>query len=114
MAPQHPEWKTKQPYRAVLDGDMEALAASGEKGVIELLAVTHAGMTTDEFFTIVSDWTRQGAAPRFKRPYIELVYRPILELLRLPTRERLQDLYRLGRWGRVHARLRRAGLRHPA
>jgi phosphoglycolate phosphatase-like HAD superfamily hydrolase len=81
MGPQHPEWKTKQPYQAVLDGDMEALAASGEKGVLELMAVTHTGMTTDEFFTIVSDWTATAQHPRFKRPYIELVYQPMLELL---------------------------------
>jgi phosphoglycolate phosphatase-like HAD superfamily hydrolase len=81
MAPQRPEWKTKQPYQAVLDGDMEALAASGEKGVLELMAVTHTGMTTDEFFTIVSDWTATAQHPRFKRPYIELVYQPMLELL---------------------------------
>jgi phosphoglycolate phosphatase-like HAD superfamily hydrolase len=81
MAPQHPEWKTTQPYQAVLDGDMKALAASGEKGVLELMAVTHTGMTTDEFFTIVSDWTVTAQHPRFKRPYIELVYQPMLELL---------------------------------
>jgi phosphoglycolate phosphatase-like HAD superfamily hydrolase len=81
MAPQHPEWQTKQPYQAVLDGDMGALAASGEKGVLELMAVTHTGMTTDEFFRIVSDWTATAQHPRFKRPYIELVYQPMLELL---------------------------------
>jgi hypothetical protein len=81
MAPQHAEWQTKQPYQAVLDGDMEALGASGEKSVLELMAVTHTGMTTDEFFTIVSDWTATARHPRFKRPYIELVYQPMLELL---------------------------------
>jgi haloacid dehalogenase-like hydrolase len=81
MAPQHPEWKTKQPYQAVLKGDMEALAASGEKGILELIAATHTGMTTDEFFKIVSDWTANAQHPRFKRPYIELVYQPMLELL---------------------------------
>jgi phosphoglycolate phosphatase-like HAD superfamily hydrolase len=81
MAPQHPEWKTKQPYQAVLEGDMAALAASGEKGILELMAVTHTGMTTDEFFTIVSDWTATAQHPRFKRPYLELVYQPMIELL---------------------------------
>jgi hypothetical protein len=81
LAPQHPEWKTQQPYKAVLDGDMQALAASGEKGVLELIAVTHTGMTTDEFFTIVSDWTATAQHPRFQRPYIACVYQPMLELL---------------------------------
>jgi phosphoglycolate phosphatase-like HAD superfamily hydrolase len=81
LAPQHPEWKTTQPYQAVLDGDMKALAASGEKGFLELTAATHTGMTTGEFFTVVSDWTATAQHPRFKRPYIECVYQPMLELL---------------------------------
>jgi phosphoglycolate phosphatase-like HAD superfamily hydrolase len=81
LAPQNPDWKSKQPFQAVLDGDMKALAASGEKGLVELMAVTHAGMTTDEFLKIVSDWLTTARDPRFKRPYIELVYQPMLELL---------------------------------
>ena len=81
LAPQHPDWKTKQPFKAVLDGDMKALAASGERGLVELIAATHAGMTTDEFAKIVSDWLATARDPRFKRPYTELVYQPMLELL---------------------------------
>ena len=81
MAPMHPEWKDKQPFKAVLDGDMRALAASGEKGLVELVMVTHAGLTTDEFAKIVSDWLAIARHPRFKRPYTELVYQPMLELL---------------------------------
>ena len=81
MAPMHPEWKTKQPFAAVLDGDMKALAASGEKGLVELIAVTHAGMTTAEFEKIVTDWLATARDHRFKRPYTELVYQPMLELL---------------------------------
>jgi phosphoglycolate phosphatase-like HAD superfamily hydrolase len=81
LAPQHPEWKTQQPYQAVLDDDMKALAAAGEKGVLELMAATHTGMTTDAFFNLVSDWTATAQHPRFKRPYIECVYQPMLELL---------------------------------
>jgi phosphoserine phosphatase len=81
LAPQNPDWKTKQPFQAVLDGDMKALAASGEKGLVELMAVTHAGMTPDEFHKIVSEWLATARDPRFKRPYIELVYQPMLELL---------------------------------
>ena len=81
MAPKHPEWKDKQPYKAVLEGDMQALAAAGEKGLLELMALTHAGMTTDEFATAVADWCDSAEHPRFKRPYIDLVFQPMLELL---------------------------------
>jgi haloacid dehalogenase-like hydrolase len=81
LAPQNPGWKTKQPFKAVLDGDMKALAASGEKGLVELMAVTHAGMTVDEFAKIVSDWLATARHPRFNRPYTELVYQPMLEVL---------------------------------
>src|SRR4029078_9862301 len=81
MAPIHREWKTKQPFAAVLDGDLKALAASGEKGLVEIIAVTHAGMTTEEFEKIVTDWLATARDHRFKRPYTELVYQPMLELL---------------------------------
>jgi phosphoserine phosphatase len=65
----------------VLDGDMKALAESGEKGLVELMAATHAGMTTEEFEKIVVGWLDSARDPRFKRPYTELVYQPMLELL---------------------------------
>ena len=81
MAPLHPEWKDKQPFKAVLEGDLKTLAESGERGMLELVMVTHAGMTTDEFAKIVSDWLATARQPRFKRPYTELVYQPMLELL---------------------------------
>jgi hypothetical protein len=81
MAPDHPDWKTKQPFKAVLDGDLKALSASGEKGLMQLMAVTHAGMTSEEFAKIVSAWIATARDQRFKRPYTELVYQPMLELL---------------------------------
>jgi hypothetical protein len=81
MAPLHPDWKDKQPFKAVLDDDMKALAESGEHGLVELIMVTHAGMTTEEFEKIVTDWLATARDPRFKRPYTELVYQPMLELL---------------------------------
>ena len=81
LAPQNPGWKTKQPFKAVLEGDMKALAASGERGLVQLMAVTHAGMTSEEFAKIVSDWLAATRDHRFKRPYTELVYQPMLELL---------------------------------
>jgi len=81
LAPLNPGWKTKQPFKAVLDGDMKALAASGEKGLVSLIAASHSGMTTAEFDKIVSDWLATARDHRFKRPYTELVYQPMLEVL---------------------------------
>jgi phosphoserine phosphatase len=80
-APNHPEWATTQPFQAVVEGDMKALAAAGEQGLVELIMATHAGMTTDEFTKIASEWIATARDPRFKRPYTELVYQPMLELL---------------------------------
>ena len=81
LAPKHPEWKTTQPFKAVLEGDLKALMASGERGVVELIMATHAGMSTHEFEQIVTQWIATARHPRFKRPYTELVYQPMLELL---------------------------------
>ncbi|MBD9450398.1 MULTISPECIES: HAD family hydrolase [unclassified Rhizobium] len=81
LSPQHPEWQNVQPFKAVLDGDMETLAASGEKGLLELIMVTHAGMTTSDFEKVVTDWLSTARDPKFKRPYTELVYQPMVELL---------------------------------
>ncbi|MGO4622825.1 HAD family hydrolase [Ensifer sp. 2YAB10] len=77
----HPEWKDTQPFKAVLEGDMKALAAAGEKGLVALIMETHADMTSDEFQKVVSKWLATARDPRFKRPYTALVYQPMLELL---------------------------------
>jgi phosphoglycolate phosphatase-like HAD superfamily hydrolase len=81
MAPQHPEWKTTQPFKALLDQNMQAFAAFREKGLLQIVAATHTGMTTDEFSNAVLGWTVGARHPRFNRPYTELVYQPMLELL---------------------------------
>ncbi len=81
LAPRHPEWKTQQPFKAVLDNDLEALAAAGEKGMVELIMASHAGMSTAEFEAIVTDWLDTARHPRFKRRYTELAYQPMFELL---------------------------------
>jgi hypothetical protein len=81
LALQHPEWKEKQPFKAVLENDLKALAAAGEKGGAEILMTTHAGMTTEEFEKIVKDWLATAKHPRFNRPFTDLVYQPMLELL---------------------------------
>jgi hypothetical protein len=81
LAPKHPEWRGKPPFKDVLDNNLPALAASGKRGLMELIMATHAGMTTQEFEKIVEDWLATARHPRFKRPYTELVYQPMLELL---------------------------------
>lgn len=81
MAPMHPEWKDTQPFKAVLEGDMKTFAEPGERGAAELVMVTHAGMTTEEFAKIVTDWLATARHSRFDRPYTDLVYQPMLELL---------------------------------
>jgi hypothetical protein len=81
MAPLHPEWAHTEPYQSVLEGNVEALAKFDEHDLVQLIMVTHAGMTTDEFSKIVMDWLGTARDPRFKRPYTELVYQPMLELL---------------------------------
>ena len=81
LAPKHPEWKSTQPFKAALEGDMKTLAASGEKGLLTLVMATHAGMTTAEFEKIVKDWLATARHPTAKRPYTKMVYQPMLELL---------------------------------
>ena len=81
LAPQHPEWQTQEPFKSVLAGDMAGVAAAGEHGLLEMMAATHAGMTSDQFRVIVSDWLATARHPRFKRPYTELTYAPMKDLL---------------------------------
>ncbi len=81
LAPLHPEWKSTQPFKAVLAGDLTALVASGERGLVQIMAATHAGMTPEEFRKIVREWLASTTDPRFKRRYDELVYQPMLEVL---------------------------------
>jgi phosphoglycolate phosphatase-like HAD superfamily hydrolase len=81
LAPQHPEWRETQPFQAVLEGDREALAASGEHGLLEIVMATHTGMTTDEFQASVADWLATARHPTTGRPYTAMVYQPMLELL---------------------------------
>jgi phosphoserine phosphatase len=81
LAPKHPEWKTKQPFKAAIEGDMKTLAAAGEHGLLELVAASHAGLTTDEFAAVVKDWLATARHPKLKRPYYELTFAPMVELL---------------------------------
>jgi phosphoserine phosphatase len=81
LAPENPEWKNTEPFKSVLAGDLKGLMASGEKGLLEIVAATHAGMTTEEFSAIVAGWLATARHPRFQRPYNQLVFQPQLELL---------------------------------
>jgi phosphoserine phosphatase len=81
LAPQHPEWKTRQPFASLLEGDMGAVAATAEKGAMDLLLATHTGMTTEEFSKTVGDWIATAKHPKTDRLYTETVYQPMLELL---------------------------------
>ena len=81
LAPEHPEWKGTQPFKAAIEGDMKTLAESGERGMLELVLATHADMTTAQFEKIVTHWLATAQHPRFRRPYTELVYQPMLEVL---------------------------------
>jgi len=81
LAPQHPEWKTKQPFKALLEGDMKTVGASGMKGLMEIIMATHSGMTAEAFEREASNWLATTKHPKFKRLYSECIYQPQLELL---------------------------------
>lgn len=81
LAPQHPEWATTEPFASVLSGDLKSALAGGEHALLQMTMATHAGMTTDEFAQIVSDWTKSAKHPVSGRLYTEMVYQPMLEVL---------------------------------
>lgn len=81
LAPRNPEWKSREPFRSVLAGDMKAFAATGEKGVLEVIAATHSGMTSEEFTKTVSDWFAGARHPKTGRLYADMVYQPMREVL---------------------------------
>jgi hypothetical protein len=81
LAPQHPEWKDKEPFASLLKGDVKKAMAGGMKAILEIVMATHAGMTTTQFEKIVKDWIATARHPQTKRLYTEMVYQPMLELL---------------------------------
>jgi phosphoserine phosphatase len=81
LAPQHPEWKDKEPFASVLKGDVNSVLAGGEHAILELVMTTHAGNTTEEFEQIVTEWLATAKHPRTKKLYTEIVYQPMIELL---------------------------------
>jgi phosphoserine phosphatase len=83
LAPQHPEWRTQQPFKAVLEGDLAGIMAVGMDGLMKLVMATHAGISTEDFAALVRDWIATARHPRFSRPHTGLVYRPMLDVLAL-------------------------------
>ena len=81
LASQHPEWKDQEPFASLLRHDVHRALAGGEHAMLEIVMATHAGMTTEEFEKIVKDWLATAKHPKTKRPFTEMVYRPMLELL---------------------------------
>lgn len=81
LAPQHPEWATQEPFASVLNGDIKSALAGGEHALMEMVMATHAGISTEDFELIVKDWIKTARHPITKRPYTEMVYQPMLEVL---------------------------------
>lgn len=82
LAQVHPEWKTQQPFQAVIEGDKEALTAAGSRGLVEIVVASHTGMSTTLFDSIVTEWVRDARHPKYEKPYTDLAYQPQIELLR--------------------------------
>jgi hypothetical protein len=81
LAPQHPEWQTKEPFASILKGDLKGAMAGGERGLMELIMAAHTGNTTEEFEQIVKDWIATAKHPKTGKLYTEMVYQPMLEVL---------------------------------
>ena len=81
LAPQHPEWKDKEPFASLLKGDVKSALADGEHAIVEILAATHSGMSTDEFNGILTDWLASARHPKTGKPFTDMAYKPMLELL---------------------------------
>ena len=81
LAPQHPEWKTTQPFQAVLEGDHKALAASGMDGLLKIIGATHTGVSTEAFIDNAKHWLKQARHPKTGKPFDQMIYQPMLEML---------------------------------
>ena len=81
LAPEHPEWKEKEPFASVLKGDMKGVTAGGKEGLVQLLAATHTGMTTEEFTSVATEWIKNAKHPKSGKPYTEMIFQPMVELL---------------------------------
>ncbi len=82
LAPQHPEWKTTEPFKSVLENDINGVMKSGEHGMLALVNATHSGMDVETFKTEVKNWLKTAKHPTKKRPYTDLIYQPMMELIK--------------------------------
>jgi phosphoglycolate phosphatase-like HAD superfamily hydrolase len=87
LAPQHPDWKETEPFKSVLSGDRGAMSRFSEKDWLEILAVTHAGMSNEDFQALVTPWITTAKAPRFDRLFTDLIYQPMLEVMQYLRRK---------------------------
>ena len=83
LAPEHPELANKEPFKSILSGDADAIKNLNEHDMEQLIGITHSGMTLDEFHQRVNDWLKKATHPRFKKPFTDLVYQPMLEAMQL-------------------------------
>jgi phosphoglycolate phosphatase-like HAD superfamily hydrolase len=81
LAPQHPDWKTTQPFKAVLEGDHQALAAAGMDGLLKVIGATHTGVSTEAFIDNAKNWLKQARHPKTGKPFNQMIYQPMLEML---------------------------------
>jgi hypothetical protein len=82
MGPKHPEWSNKQPFKSVLENNMDELMKQGEKGLLQIVAASHSGMTTDEFEATINKWIDTAKNPVKQKLYKDLIYQPMLELVK--------------------------------
>ncbi len=82
LAPSHPEWNNKEPFKSVLANDITGVMKSGEHGLLEIVNATHSGMDTGTFQSIVEKWLQTAKHPTINRPYTDLIYQPMMELIR--------------------------------
>ena len=97
LAPQHPEWKTQEPFASLLKGDMKTAAAGGDHALLELMMATHTGNTTEEFNAIVKDWIATATHPKTGKHYTQMVFQPMLEVLAYLRANGFKNLHRVGR-----------------
>ncbi len=81
MASDHPEWQTTEPFKSVIAGDMKGVIAAGKKGLAQIVAATHTGMTSDEFTEVAANWIATAKHPKTGKPYTSMIYQPMLELI---------------------------------
>ena len=83
LTPEHPEWKTKEPFKTVLSGDRAAITKLSLRDLEAIVFATHAGMSVEAFNATAADWAAKATDHRWHKPYTELVYQPMQEVLGL-------------------------------